>query len=278
MHFNPRLIHLLLAMPPRLSGRLFYSLVAALALGGCAASAPKLPYPAFVQTDELEDVFLAGLPGTRAKQLAGDAQMRTTSNRVDLPPSWKGTSGGSPGKSLEIFVISGSLTIADIDLVPGGYAYIPPGSLGFNLRTNDGARILYFVDDEDPLAVIRSPIIIDSNLLGWAATERDGIANRELRNDPGSGARTWMLKIAPGASIPWEASTALREGFLVSGSYRHSECYMGEVHTWQYLPGGYFLRPGSTLNGGREAGATATSVWLLREKVASKASIHGSCE
>ena len=277
MHFNPRSIHLLLAMPPRFSGRLFYWLAAAIILGGCAASAPRLPYPAFIQTDELDDVFLAGLPGSRAKQLAGDAQRRTTSNRVELPAAWKGTSGGSPGKSLEIFVLDGKLSLADIDLGAGGYAYLPSGSLGFNLRSDDGARILYFVDDEDPLAVIRAPIIIDSNLLDWTGTERDGVAVRELRDDPGSGARTWMLQIAPGASLPWESSTALREGFLVTGDYQHSECVMGEAHTWQYAPGGYFLRPGGTVNGGPEARAATSSVWLLREKIASKTTIHDTC-
>ncbi len=264
-------------MPPRLSGRLFCLLAGALILGACASSPPNLPYPAFIQSDELEDVFLAGLPGTRAKQLAGDPQRRTTSNRVDLPESWKGTSGGSPGKSLEIFVLSGALSIADIELGAGGYAYIPSGSLGFNLRSRAGARILYFVDDEDPLAVIRSPIIIDSKLLDWESTSSNGVTVMDLRADPGSGARTWMLRIAPGASLPWESSTALREGFLVSGNYRHSECHMGEARSWQYMPGGYFLRPGGTVNGGPDSTAATASVWLLREKIASKTTIHDSC-
>ena len=45
---------------------------------------------------------------------------------------------------MEIFVLQGVLTLADIELGPGGYAFLPAGSLGFNLRTYDGARILYF--------------------------------------------------------------------------------------------------------------------------------------
>jgi hypothetical protein len=265
-------------MPPRFSGRLFSLFILnVVLLGACASGPPKLPYPAYIQTDELADVFMAGLPGVRAKQLAGDPQQRTTSNRIDLPPSWEGTSGGSPGKALELFVLAGDMTIADVRFSAGGYAYLPPGSLGFNLTTKDGARILYFLDNVDPLNVIKSPIIIDSGLLDWKPTTTDKVGTRELRADPGSGARTWLLRIEPGASLPWESSTAMREGYLVSGSYQHSECHMGEALTGEYLPGGYFFRPGGTVNGGPESVASSETVWLLREKIASKSQTHDAC-
>jgi hypothetical protein len=221
---------------------------------------------------------MASLPGIRAKQLAGDSRLRTTSNRIDLPEAWSGTSGGAPGKSLEIFVLLGSMTIADVELGPGGYAYLPAGSLGFNLKSNDGARILYFLDDADPMAVIRAPIIMDSALLDWQPTSVGYVSDKDLRADPGSGARTWLRKIEVGAVLPWESSTALREGYLVSGSYQHSECFNGEAQTWQYAPGGYFLRPGGAVNAGPEATASTETIWLLREKVASKNTTHEACE
>jgi len=278
MRINPSLIHLPLAVPPSLSGRLFsFLLLSLLFVAGCGSTKPKLPYPAYVQTDELPDIFMAGLPGVRAKQLAGDPQLRTTSNRIDLPSSWAGTSGGSPGKALEIFVVAGDMTIADIALQPGGYAYLPPGSLGFNLKTRDGARILYFLDDVDPLNVIRSPIIIDSGLLDWEPTSVEYVATKDLRADPGSGARTWLLRIEPGASLPWESSTAIREGYMLAGQYQHSECYEGEPATWPYTPGGYMYRPGGVLNGGPEAVATTETIWLLREKVASRSQTYDVC-
>ncbi len=237
----------------------------ALVLAACTSGPPKLPYPAFVQVDELSDVFMASLPGIRAKQLAGDPQTRRTSNRIDLPPDWNGTSGGSPGRSLEIFVVAGQMTIADVELPRGGYAFLPAGSLGFNLRSADGARILYFLNDVDPESVIRSPIIIDSALLTWEGTATSGVSVKELRKDPGNGAKTWMLKVAPGAQLPWQKSSAVREGYLLAGGYQHSECVAGDVHTWQYAPGGYFYRPADTINGGPESAASSESVWLLRE-------------
>ena len=102
-----------------MTAKLLSGLALFLLISACASGPPKLPYPAFVQVDELEDIFMASLPGVRAKQLAGDSQTRRTSNRIDLPGDWKGTTGGSPGRSLEIFVIAGKLTIADINLGRG---------------------------------------------------------------------------------------------------------------------------------------------------------------
>lgn len=237
----------------------------ALLLSGCAGGPPEVPYPAFVNVDELEDVFMAALPGIRAKQLAGDPQTRRTSNRINLPSEWSGTSGGMPGRSMEIFVLAGTVTLADIDLTTGGYAYLPAGSLGFNMTTREGAQILYFVNDMDPEAVIRSPILIDSGLLEWQATETPGLTTKELRNDPGTGARTWLLRIEAGASQPWGASSAVREGYLVSGKYRHTECVSGEEVTGSYSAGGYFYRPATVVNGGPSSGGAVDALWLLRE-------------
>ena len=247
------------------------------AISGCTSGPPELPYPAFVQVDELGDVFMASLPGIRAKALAGDPKTRRSSRRINLPPEWSGTSGGSPGRSLEIFVLQGSMKVADVELGAGGYAFLPAGSLGFNLRSASGAQILYFRNDVDPESIIRSPIIINSGLLGWDPTTSAGLVTKELRHDPGNGAKTWLLKISPGASIPWQLSSVLREGYLVSGSYQHSECVLGEIHTWQYLPGGYFYRPPETINGGPDAAALTESTWLLRETAAGTETTVPAC-
>ncbi|MBT8088087.1 MAG: DUF4437 domain-containing protein [Gammaproteobacteria bacterium] len=239
--------------------------IAAVVACGCASGPPELPYPAFVQVNELDDVFMASLPGVRAKQLGGDSMTRRSSNRIDLPPDWSGTSGGSPGRALELYVLQGRLDVADIELARGGYAFLPSGSLGFNLRSADGARILYFLSDVDPKAVIRSPIIIDAGLLDWQPATAAGTWVKELRKDPGSGARTWLLRLEVGAPIAWQSSSAAREGYLLSGQYQHSECLLGEAQTGSYSPGGYFYRPADTVNGGPESAAITETTWLLRE-------------
>lgn len=246
-------------------------------LGACSSAPPKLPYPAFVDVDSLETIFMASLPGVRAKQLAGDPQTRRTSNRVDLPIDWKGTSGSVPGRSIEIFVLAGELRVSDIVLKRGGYAFFPAGSLGFNLSAAEGARILYFVNDTDPESVIRSPIIIDSQLLLWEATSTDGVALRELRNDPGNGAKTWLLRVAPGTAVPWQSSTTLREGFLMSGEATMSECFNGKVVTASYQEGGYFYRPADVMSGGPDSVSKDETIWFLRETAKGETSYWPNC-
>jgi glyoxylate utilization-related uncharacterized protein len=241
------------------------TVLATILLAACAGGPPKIPYPAFIQVDELEDIFMASLPGVRAKQLSGDPQTRRTSNRIDLPRDFKGTSGGVPGRSMEIYVISGELKIADISLESGGYAFLPAGSLGFNLSASEGARILYFVNDTDPDSVIRSPIIINSKLLDWQDTAKVGVSSKELRNDPGNGAKTWLVRVATGASQPWESSSAVREGYLVTGNQQYAECIDGKTELWQYMPGGYFYRPANTISGGPESLALTDAIWVMRE-------------
>lgn len=259
-------------MPPRVWAAFFVVL-----LGACASGPPKLPYPAFVQADLLDDIFLASLPGVRAKQFSGDPQTRRTSNRINLPPGWNGTTGGTPGKLLEVLVLVGDLQVADVSLGAGGYLQLPPGTFGFNLTTKNGAQILYFLDDVDPLAMIQAPVILDSQLVAWQPTATAGVDIKFLRDDPGNGARTWLKRIKPGAKISWESSSVIREGYLIEGQYQHSECVNGEVHTWSYTPGGYFYRPAGVLNGGPDAGATTDTVWLLRERSAGSEMQRDAC-
>jgi len=237
---------------------------------------PDVPFPAFVETDVIEEQFLAALPGVRARTWRSDARTRTLSGRVDIPFDWKGTTGGEPGKSLEIFILDGELRFSEFALGPGGYAYVPPGSLGFRLESDIGAQVLYFVEEVDPSAVIRSPIIIDTNLLEWQQV-MPGVFERELRSDPGSGARTWLRRIEPGARLPWQSINTAREGYLVSGRITHTECVDGQAATWEYLPGGYFLRPPNTINGGPAAGATIESTWFLRQDAAGRITDESGC-
>ena len=136
------------------------------------------------------------------------------------------------------------------------------------MTTRDGARILYFVNDMDPEAVIRSPILIDSGLLEWQATDAPGVMTKELRSDPGTGAKTWLQRIESGASQAWQSSSAVREGYLLSGEYRHTECVLGEEVTGLYTKGGYFYRPAMVINGGPLSGGDVDAVWFLREVTA----------
>ncbi|NNC77388.1 MAG: DUF4437 domain-containing protein [Woeseiaceae bacterium] len=241
-------------------------IMAAAAFSGCATSnsPPQLPYPVFVQTEDMPTIFMAALPGVRAKQYVSDLRTRTTSNRVDIPADWKGSTGGAPEKALEVYVLSGEIRFSEFPLRAGGYAYVPPGSIGFRLESDTGAQILYFLDDVPDASVIRAPLILQSELLPWTEVS-PGHYIKELRKDPGSGAKTWLQRVEPGVGLPWQSSSSLREGYLVQGSYQHSECFEGTAHTWQYSTGGYFLRPADIIHGGPNSRAISDSIWFLRE-------------
>ena len=237
-------------------------------LPACAGKQPQVPYPVFMSTDEVSDTFLAGMPGTRAKVYSEDNRSRRISMRLQLPSDWSFGTGAAPGKTLEIYVLEGDLTLGEFTLEPGGYAYLPSGSMGVGMSSLKGARLLYFIDDVQPGAVIQTPIISNSNLLSWQA-ESDaisefGLSTKVLRADPGSGARTWLMKIEPGAVQDWQQASTVQEGFLLSGQYRHSECGSEGVVSGEYLAGGFFLRPAGSVNGGPDAAAVQTSVWLMR--------------
>ena len=111
----------------------------ALALANCA-SEPTVPYPAFVKVPELPDSFVASLPGIRAKQLAGNMETRQSSQLLTLPSGWEFTTGGLPDKSVEIYVIVGSIRLGGIDMPAGGYAYLPSGTSGVPITTDGKSR------------------------------------------------------------------------------------------------------------------------------------------
>ena len=253
---------------------------AVLLLTACAATTSTAPYPSFVQADELPDVFLAGLPGVRAKRFAGDAKTRRSSSRLDLPPDWEFSTGGFPDKSVEIYVLRGTLKLGELALRAGGYAYLPDGSVGVPMSTDAGARVLYFLDDATSAAVIRTPLITNRELVPWVPLSGDpndaGLSIKELRRDPGSGATTFLVRVERGATVPWQSLSVLEEGYLLEGQHQHSECVDGESVSGEYLPGGYYYRPADAVNGGPVAAAEA-SVWYVRRLAPGQRTYHDGC-
>lgn len=250
-------------------------------IAACASTTKGMPYPAFIQVDTLPDVFMVGLPGIRAKQLAGNTDTHRSSNRLLLPPRWEFGTGAAPDKSVEIYVLAGEIQLGDFNLGPGGYAYIPAGSTGLRMRTNSGASLLYFLDDANPASVIQTPMILSRDILNWQPISDDpndvGVSRKELRFDPGSGARTELLRIEAGATRPWMQSTVVEEGYLLEGSYRHSECVDGKIITARYTPGGYYHRPAGAINGSLSADSSGAAVWLVRTLGHATTIVVGAC-
>lgn len=234
----------------------------------CTGTRPEVFYPVYLQTDDLLDTFLAGFPSTRAKIYSEDNRSRRVSMRLQIPADWSFATGAAPGKTIELYVLEGNITLGEFDLGPGGYAYLPSGSMGVSISSLGGAMLLYFIDDVQPNAIIETAIISNSNLLEWRAAsdaiEEFGITSKELRMDPGSGAHTWLVKVEPGAVQDWQKASTVQEGFMLSGEYHHLECSPHGPVWGDYTAGGYFLRPANAVNGGPESVAAQTTVWLMR--------------
>ena len=256
----------------------------ALICGGCATGARNVPYPAFVQADELEYVYLAEMPGIMAKRFSGDLRSGRFSALLYLPENWRWNTGASPGKSVEIYVIAGEIMLADLTLLPGNHAYLPPGSMGLSMSTARGAQVLYFLDEASPNAIIQTPLFMSREVVPWQPVSNRalgetgaGLEVKELRSDPGSGARTFLMQVPRGVTMPWLQSSVALEGFLLSGDYSHSECINGKAVTGEYAPGGYFQRPAGAIHGGPGAGSRTGAVWLLREASKGTETTVASC-
>jgi quercetin dioxygenase-like cupin family protein len=229
----------------------------------CASRPVPPPYPAYIDVNELPDAFVASLPGVRAKQLSTDPRTQRVSYRLAVPPDWSFTTGGSPIHSVEIYVLAGQVEIGEFSLGPGGYFFIPPGMPGAQMRSGGGAVMLYFLDEADQAASIQTPIISSSDLIEWRQ-EDVGIRVKDLRLDPGSGARTWLMHIDQDAVMPYQQSSQIVEGYLLAGSMMYSECSGGMAGTDEYLPGGYFHRPPGAVHAGPDTQTTAGATWYLR--------------
>lgn len=252
---------------------------AAAVLSACASSpGARLPYPAFIQADELETAFTASLPGTRAKPLFVDGRRGVSSLLLTLPPDWEWNAGGAPGKSIEIYVLEGEIRLDDLTLQPGNYAYLPPGSTSLPMSTAAGARLLWFLDDADPQAVIRTPLFMSREVVPWQPLPGgadDTVQRKVLRADPGSGATTALVSFPQGgARGEWRASSVPVEGYLLSGDFRVSVCMGGEVLTGEYEPGGYFRQPAGTVVG---TASQSGAVWLIRQPARAALTFHDGC-
>lgn len=243
--------------------------VAALVAGGCASSpSARVPYPAFVQAGELEPTFTAALPGTRATVLFADRRRGISTLLLELPPEWDWNAGGAPGKSIEVYVLQGEIALGELTLLAGNYAYLPPGSTALPMSSANGARLLYFLDEADPQAVIRTPLFMSRDVVPWqpvaGETAEAGPERKVLRRDSGSGAATYLLRVPPGPHPGWYAAAAQTEGFLLSGGDRLPECVAGTAVAGEYTPGGYFRRPAGAVSGGLQAASESGAVWLIR--------------
>lgn len=212
--------------------------------------------------------------------------------RLDVPATGMPVSASHffAGRDLELFVISGRLTIGSERFAAGDYAFVPAGAPIPARIGSTGASILWLEEDAPPAsAAIMRQAMVAWRAEGTTATARWRIKRsadvawvpgqvaaaagvpldlkiKHLRNDPRTGARTFLVSMGRSVKVPWERHPSIEEGFLVSGGFRLEECLPEGLKSSIYRPGGYFHRPPGVVHSGPNSGPTGLfgAVWLIR--------------
>ena len=260
---------------------------AALALAGCATPAPhaaqaagpfvEYDFVAWVQDRSAPLVPVDAFEGVPVRVLSADPSIGRFAGVLELPAGYGRAAGGAMPVTTELYVLEGALQFGAETLGARDYAFVPPDVDAPALASASGARVLLF----------QSPSVADAEALtkqqaqgAYVTRDRDArwspgtvsqaagvdvpLEIKHLREDRYSGARTWLVRIAPGTKVPWERHSTVEEGFLLEGDYRLSECLRTGSRTGDYAPGGYFHRPAGVLHSGPESGTRGGAVWLMR--------------
>jgi len=189
---------------------------------------------------------------------------------LDLPAGWT-ISGPSPSAyTLEIFVLTGELTIADTTLTEWGYVHVP-ASVALSMTSPCGATILVYADQPRPTdgATLRTVTTTSADWRSGVIAARDtgrslALEVRDLLSVPSTGQRTWLLRAGADLALPFERHRTVEEGYIVQGRYRLIERLESGETVFNHEPGGYFWRPAGIVHGGPRSGSDGDFVMLLR--------------
>lgn len=193
--------------------------------------------------------------------------------------------GGAVAALSEIYVVRGSIRFARVALGPGDYARLGPGYDMGEVRFGEDSEILLFrYPDGAPASPQPEPLVVREADTEWTAgtVARDAGAEaplmiRRLYTDPETGARTHLVRLAAGVSVPWEIHTTAEEGYLLDGDYRLAECLPSGRRDYDYQPGGYFYRPAGILHSGPDSTTTTGATWLIRTPRTLDALFYPAC-
>ncbi len=185
----------------------------------------------------------------------------------------------------EIYVVRGSLEFGENTLGPGDYARLGRGYPMGRVRLAVDTEILLFrypfgahaSPQEEPLIVREADTDWTEGTVARDAGAPAPLMIRRLYTDPETGARTHLVRLAAGVSVPWEVHSTAEEGYLLSGDYHLAECLPSGRRDYDYDEGGYFYRPAGVLHSGPESTTTTGATWLIRTPRTLDAVFYASC-
>jgi quercetin dioxygenase-like cupin family protein len=190
--------------------------------------------------------------------------------QLELPAGWALTWPPPRARTLEIFVLTGELTVAGATLTEWSYLHVPV-SVPLRLASSRGATILVYADLPQPTDGTQMRIVATtsadwrSGVIAARDTGRSlALEVRDLLNVPSTGQRTWLLRAGADLVLPFERHQTVEEGYIVHGRYRLIERLERGETVFDHEPGGYFWRPAGIVHGGPRSGSDGDFVMLLR--------------
>jgi hypothetical protein len=180
-------------------------------------------------------------------------------------------------RSFELLVLDGALQLGSESLGPRDFAYTPAGRERPKLTTRTGARVLAFFDPAPAAAEVREKL---RAIGGYVTRYREDRWNPgslsqmagfdlkleilHLKKDPLSGARTWLVRLAPPLKMPFEVHSVAEEAYVLAGKYSQPECMPDGMRQGVYEANDYFFRPGGIPHSGPGSGPVETTTFLMR--------------
>jgi len=258
----------------------------ALLLAGCASREPPPPtFTGFIQAQTAPVEPWSPYPGVTARRLSADEFTGRSAMQLSVPLGWRWSGMINDAYSREWYVLEGRLQAGERVLQGGDLLYVPPGASPPALTAIRPAKLLAFTEPADASSQLAQTFVASARALPWRpdTTAPDtgappDVSVKDLKSDPGNGARTRLVRIGPGVEMPWQSYSVVEEGYLLEGDYRLSECLPAGQQDGDYLPGGYFWRPAGLVHGGPASGTDGGAVWLMRSTGAPRVTVHDACE
>ncbi len=231
------------------------------------------PHIEFIHTNDMPWItkdLNSFLKGINYKILSIDSKSKESSLILKYPKGWKKNKNLNLMVNEEIYVLSGSININNIELDEGCYAYIPayyPRELYFS---NKGAEVLSFFSGKisytknrykfDKKNLIKKISLYeegwDNNYKGINSPEiaSSGSKKKLLRTDKYNGDQTWIMGVIPSyQEKKVESHPVVQECFILNGEI--------DGNCGKMIEGSYFWRPRDILHGpyGTKTGCTILS-------------------
>lgn len=199
--------------------------------------------------------------GVQMRLLSEDDETGACTLVLDFPAGWQREQSGYNTAAEELFVLRGDFTIGDTPYSTSCYTYIPAGMLSANAAAGpDGCTLLAMYDARPRFIAATESLpdakteqyvrLLDTKEMSWRGPHGDGeqpseagIMVKILRQDPASGATSWVLGILPG----WRENRTERHP-VVEESYKLTgDMLLGPRGLM--TPGCYFWRPPGVQHG-----------------------------